>query len=449
VQAQLQVGRPDDPAEREADLASEQVAAGGSAPLVRPGRAGFLRREDFKPWPGQVGTDVAGTLTQKGTVTSERVQRTGAPNYAQPKPILLELDSSACTLTSTMEINFIQPSDKSRQLPADKFTELKNKVISVANEKLNGWVEIHVADDKKCTTCSGKTIKVHVVAREGSSPDADTVELRKGGARADAGAIYEESSLGTVWHEAGHIVLGLPDEYTALPGDPPRPADKTNEDDWSVMATHHVFGRRASLLPRHFNFMSAWLGRKFPGCTFEVVSLPKPIVVDVVGGLSITGMSFAGGPGMGVGADLAAGFALTSDRRLRLLLGGYANMLSKLDTPPILAFTTGALIGLDYSTNRSSGGFGIRTDFRAGGAALVSGPEPLSGKFVPEIGGSLTIGYQGPTFEIGATGSVGKLFPNADQYIQNLPDNNRDKATLRAIQDDPYFIIGIRAGLTL
>jgi Domain of unknown function (DUF4157) len=438
----LAVNLPGDAAEVEAASASRAISTGSPAPGISclPG-AQVLQRQKFEPWPGQKGTDVPGTRQQSGSIISERIQRTGDPNYASLQPILLEFNQSTCTLTATMEINFVPPADPKAKLSVERFNSLKARMLSVANDKLNGWMKIQVNDDKACSMCRGKTIAINVVAREGSGAFSSTVELRRGTGRANAGQIFAGGddwlsdllggvSDGTLWHESGHIVLGLPDEYPPPSGDPPRPAQRITTSDWSAMSEESSYGRRAEMHPRHFSFMTEWLARRFPSCKFSLAALPRPIVIDVVTSLRATGLATGGQYGIQYGLDISAGFPLGTQRRLRLLVGGYGDLLMTTSYPSRMAFMAGALVGLDYSTNRSGGGFAAGLDVRGGGALITSGvPEAEKGKWVPTVGTSLTLGYAGPRFELGATVGVGKFLSGS-------------------WKDDPYFNAGLKAGLT-
>lgn len=442
LQTNLQIGLPDDTAEQQADRTAESIVQNLPVSGLLSAQPNVVRREEFKPWPGQIGTDVASTRSQEGSVIRERVLRTGAPNYGQLNPVLLEFDWSTCTLTSSMEINFVNPTEKSAQLSGARFTRLKNRLLEVANDKLNGWMKIQVGDNPACDVCRGKVIKINVVAREGSSSDAWSVELRKGTGRANASRIYEGGdnwftallggvSDGTLWHEAGHIVLALPDEYPPEAGDLPRPADKINESDWSVMSSHDDYGRRAVMHPRHFSFMTAWLGRRYPDCNFDLMAEPFPLAIDILFAVTPSLGSKSGNLALLETIELAAGFSLEKKRRLRFLVGGYGSLLLAEDQESQSAFLAGVLLGLDYSTNRSKGGFGVRADLRLGGAYFTSGvPEDEKNRFLPNVGGSLTIGYAGPGGEIGVTGSAGKIFSPSQE-------------------DSPYFMLGIRFGVNL
>ena len=459
LQPQLRITSSFDKAELQADQVAGRIVRGEPVGRITPAPSDLLLRQGrFTPWPGQQGTDVPGPRRQRGTVISGRVQRTGDPNYAPPMPILLEFDSSKCMLTSTMEINFKHPDQANLRLSMEKFNKLKVRILSVANKYLNDWIRIAVSNNDECHACRGKIIRVNVVAREGQSASASEVVLQSGTGRANAGRIYSggldllSSLLGgvsdaTIWHESGHIVLGLPDEYPPPSGDPPRPANRINTSDWSAMSTVDPFGRRAVLHPRHFSFLTAWMKRQFPECNFGLVAQPRPIVVDVVAGFSVYGTALAGF-GIGEGLDIAAGFPIDKQRRFRILLGGYGNMLATLTRPDLIAFNFGALLGMDFSTNRSAGGFAVRGDIRAGGAAFTGGPGALTGQIIPDVSGILTLGYQGPQSEFGVIGGVGQLFPNANKTIRSSPMGPLDKTTIQSLQNNPYFIFGVRIGLS-
>ena len=435
----LAINSPGDSFEHEAD-AAEQVVAARSTSSIAATAAGrcSLQRDDFEPWPGQVGVDV-GAAKKEGTKTSGSVQRTHDPQYTQPLPIALEFDEANCTVISTMEINFLPATKEDDRLTADRFDKLKTRMLSVANEKLNGWMHVQVGADKACTACSGKTININVVAKEGSGPGATSVILRKGTGRADAGTIPEGGedwftslfggiSDGTLWHESGHIVLGLPDEYPAEAGDPPRPKNRINTSDWSIMSSHHDYGRRSVMQPRHFSFITAWLGRQYADCKFDLVANPIPFTLDVVAGVTFTGSAIGSGLGFGELGDLAVGIPLDQQRRFRGLIGAYGGFISALEPQARFALLTGALAGLDYSTDRSGGGFGVRGDVRLGVGQLTPPPGAAPPGLTPTIGGNLTLGYAGPRGEIGATAGAGKFLGGAGA-------------------NDPYFTLGVRLGV--
>ncbi|HSJ52275.1 MAG TPA: DUF4157 domain-containing protein, partial [Anaerolineae bacterium] len=403
-----------------------------------PGLAATLQREEFEPWPGLIGTDVPGTRQRSGDVLRERIQRTGDPNYDDPLPILLEFNQAACTLTSTMDIHFVEAAEESARLSSSRFDALKARMLEVANDRLNGWMTIQVGDQPACTTCRGKTISVKVVAREGTSADASVVELRRGTGRANAGRIYAGGynwlealvggvSTATLWHEAGHIVLGLDDEYPPLPGDPPRERKRINESDWSVMASSSVFGRRAVMHPRHFNFMTAWLGRRFPNCRFELVAQPQSMAFDVVVGMRYSAVHFRGGWGLGESLELSLGVPLDQRRRFRYLVGAYGGFLGGLEDQDRFAFLAGLATGLDFSTNRSAGGFAARAELQLGGTNLALGAAGREQtRWVPTTGAGLGLGYAGPLFEIGLTGTVGSTVSGP-------------------LAGEPFYLLGLRA----
>jgi hypothetical protein len=362
----------------------------------------------FKPWPGQKGTDV-GRQTQGGNVTKGRVQRTDDPRYKQAKPLLLEFNKASCLLTNTMEIKFIPAKNAKRRLPQNRFNKLKQRVLNVANKDLNGWIKINAGGQNCNIGC--KTINVKVIAKEGNGPGASPVELVSGSGRANAELIHEGDSNVTLWHETSHIVLGTPDEYD----EKGRPKNRVNESDWSVMASSSSYGRRAVMHPRHFNHLKAWLSRRFRTCSFTTKGLFKRYVADVNIGAMFGVGRLGGQTGFNVSAEVLAGLPIDKRRRLRVLLGGYATYFRGMPTQygegNYNAFMTGIIAGMDASVNRSKGHFGGRLDLRLGLGNLnltnVTTPNRVANRWVPLVGGGLTLGYQSPNFEAGLRGVVG------------------------------------------
>ena len=331
----------------------------------------LVQRADFSPWPGQVGEDVAGTYSSANGIISERVQRKGDPNFAIPMPSLLEFNPNTCTLTATMEINFIPETNAANKLTTEEFNETKARVLRVGNERLNGWVFISAGNGTSCpVNCRNKNISIKIIATEGTGPAADTVTLGKNYDREDAGHIGRGSSEWTIWHEMGHIVLGAPDEYS----EEGRPAERVNESDWSIMASSSSYGRLGLMHARHFSHLAAWLSRKFPGCNFETVEASRPLIVDwtpyaFVGGFG----GKSGGLYYSTGIDM--GIPLDSLRKVSVILGPRFNFLmqSPGNTMSLLAGlraglrlrTSGSGIGLETTLFGEGGGLGF-TDLESG-----------------------------------------------------------------------------------
>ena len=401
---------------------------GDQARFFSKGSGAMIHKKDdeFEPWPGQTGTDVGKTKTKDG-VTSGRVQRTDDLRYAQAQPILLEFDSASCTVTNTMEINFLPANKKKRRLKPAAFEKFKKKVLKVANEDLNGWMKIKVAGDSCKLKC--KEIEIKVVAKEGSGKNAETVELLKGSGRSDAGHLHAEDSKYTLRHELGHIVLGAPDEYK----EKGRPKNRINESDWSIMASSSTFGRRAVFHPRHFSHISAWLGRRFSDCTFSVEHMDRSIVPDLGFGFAL-GMGNVGGHyGLHLGGEFLLGLPLDQRRRLRFITGAYANFFQdlevKLDEPAYTSFMSGVLAGIDATPNRSNGHIGGRLDARLGmgNFNLAGDAGGLIDKWVPTLGAGAALGYHEANLDFGLRGELGTAISG--------PDKGK-----------PYYFLGLGVG---
>jgi len=357
----------------------------------------------FSPWPGQTGTDVAGTYSSSNGIIRERVQRTGDPNYTQPMPSLLEFNPATCSLKSTMEINFIQETDAANKLTTTQFTALKQKILQVGNSRLNGWIYIKTGNQSPCPAgCKDKNISVEILATEGTGSNAAKVALGKKYARENAGHIGEGSSDWTIWHEMGHIVLGAPDEYA----DTGRPDERVNESDYSIMASSNTFGRLGMLHSRHFSHLAAWLTRKFPGCTFDIAETSRPVIIDWNPSFFIGGF---GGQSSGLfySAGIEIGIPLERMRRLSLILG--PRLLFTLESPTYsqqrMALLAGFRAGLRYKT---LGSFGFHSSiFAEGGGAgftnLASGTLGLA----PYAEGGVSAGLRWGGFNLSLEGALG------------------------------------------
>jgi hypothetical protein len=140
----------------------------------------LVQRVPFSPWPGQTGTDVAGTYSSADGIIRERVQRTGDPNFAMPMPSLLEFDPANRTLRSTMQINFIQETNADNALTTEQFNSLKARILQVGNNRLNGWITIHTGNETACpANCRGQDISVQIVAEEGTGTYAKMLCLEE------------------------------------------------------------------------------------------------------------------------------------------------------------------------------------------------------------------------------------------------------------------------------
>lgn len=396
----------------------------------------LIQRTEFSPWSGQTGTDVPSTYSSANGVISERVQRTGDPNFAVPMPSLLEFNTNTCSLTSTMEINFVPETNAANRLTTEQFDEAKARILQIGNTRLNGWILIRAGNETPCpVNCRNHDISVRIVAAEGTGAYADTVMLGKNYERENAGHIAGNSSEWTIWHEMGHIVLGASDEYA----EEGRPAERVNESDWSIMASSSSYGRVGLMHSRHFFHLAAWLSRKFSGCNFQTIEAERPIIIDWTPSLFTGGFGGRSG-GLYYSAGIEMGIPLDRLRRLSIILGPRFNFLwqSSDDTMSLLAGVRAGLryrpfasgVGVDATLFGEGGGVGL-TDLRSGTLGVS-----------PYAEGGVSVGVTGvpslPTLNLefaggGRTGTI-------------PADPISGSASRTELQ--PYFRLGLTIGAT-
>lgn len=370
-----------------------------------PSRPRGIQREEFKPWPGQTGQDVAGTRNKKGDIISEQVQRTGDPTYAQLGPSLLEFDTSRCALTVKKAINFVRAGTGETQLSKDAFNALKKKILELAEDRLNGWVSIQLAESAGCgLSCALGRISVKVETREGSGPYSSTLNLHRKFGREDAGNIGADASDRTLWHELGHIVLGAADEYyeAKRPDGTPRPKSKVNKSDWSIMSGE-ANARRAMLHARHFSHLPAWLGRRFPACSFSLNETTRPIVVEFTPTLMFGGYFTPDGRG-GLHYSLGLDMGIPFDRlrRLEFVFGPRISYLQMADQHALL-------LGFRAGLEGQFGSSGVRlgAGVEGGGLGFTNLAEGKLGA-APYVEGNLGLGYSfGAGVSLGGEFGVG------------------------------------------
>lgn len=390
-----------------------------------------IQCRDFVPWPGQRGEDVADTRETDGDILREQVQRTGDPTYASPGPSLLEFNTRTCRLTVRKEINFVRAGSGENQLSPEAFAELKQRILDIANEYLNGWVLIGVTPGEGCTlSCPGGRIEVSVITSEGSGSYASTLNLHPTFGRENAGNIGANASDYTIWHEVGHIVLGAADEYYEedRPDGTPRPEERVNESDWSVMAGEANM-RRGILHPRQFSHLPAWLERRFPNCAFRLEAAPRPIVVEITPSLLVGALVAPQGESAAhysIGVDL--GIPLDRLRQLELVLGPRLNLLLGGDERSLLL---GFRAGLEGQTGSTGGRMGV---FIEGGGVGVT--DLREGEFgaIPYVEGGGTAGYSfNGILNVAGEAAIGSRWTPGEEEGSDLERN-------------PYFRLGVNLG---
>lgn len=378
-------------------LSGKHLLAHELTHTIQQGRDGHIhtmpdiQRDEFQPWPGQSGHDVAGTRQQRGDIISEQVQRIGDPTYAQLGPMLLEFNTSTCELTVRKEINFVRAGTGDQQLSTEGFNALKTRILDIAHEKLNGWVSINVTpqSDQCSLQCANGQINVSVVTTEGSGSYSSTLNLFRSYGRENAGNIGEDASDHTLWHELGHIVLGAADEYSESrrPDGTSRPASRVNTSDWSIMSGE-ANTRRALMHARHFSHLPAWLGRRFPDCNFTINEASRPIVVELTPSLMLGGyVDSQGSVGLYYSLGLDMGLPLDRLRRLEFIIGPRFNFISSDAQMSLLMGLRAGLEGQFASSGFRLGGFG-----EVGGLGITDLESGTLGA-LPYVEGGLNAGY--------------------------------------------------------
>ncbi|MEO1412116.1 MAG: hypothetical protein AAFW73_19675 [Bacteroidota bacterium] len=397
-------------------------------PSLRP----LIQREEFEPYPQQLGHEVPGTQEREGNLIRERVRRTAEGGWSRVP--LLEYDTEACTITSLMEIEFSQQKGSDNAISDKDFAQLKARLLQIGNEKFNDWMTIKVGEGGGCKIpCAGKDIKVRVVVREGSGPFASQVRLVNYQKRADSGQMGTNDTDATLWHELGHIALGAADEYAeakvSILNDQARPANRVNEDDYSLMANQHKLDKLL-LHPRHFSHIREWMARLFPACSFETVAAPRPLEVDYIFRNQIGGSQMDGrGAIMGLSLGLDLGIPLDRLRRVQVLLGPRLKLETDLEDAEV-ALLLGLRLGLGWRQEAS--GFGAKAFVEGGGLGVTSGGRNSA----PYIEGGGSIDY--PLMErlqLSLEAARGLRSPFT------LPSEDE-------LRQHPYFRMGLSLGVT-
>lgn len=257
-------------------------------------------------------------------------------------------------------------------MPDTEFNELKERYIQQLNEKLNGWYAVRVENCEN--QCAGQNIDINVVAREdNSNPDATVVLTDLEGRSCVSGdrvTLYAGGGISdyTLAHEGGHMILGHGDEYRETDPDLDRPIERVRMYDWSLMASHHVFGRWALLHRRHFDFAREFVQQVRPACDVRLVELARPLRIFLQLSASLGGAYYAGGMGAYYRLGVDLGIPLDRMREWQLLLGAHGQMMMRLEGDELAAFMAGLRVGLERNFDTSTGGLrtGIFGEFGYG-----------------------------------------------------------------------------------
>ncbi len=394
-----------------------------AAPWRLQRQAGTSRfRERFASSTHASGSDVwEGEVEREEYVPAsdsrpERVIHTGH--------VRLRFDQSTCTVTLPNTVRFEQPSssnwptcseDASRPVPPptpqELFDAVKARYLAEVPRWLNGWYTARISGCEG-HPCNGRDVPIVVeVSEDNANPDTRVVIANVPGrscvARDSGGHLRDLMTLHVgggisadrMAHEAGHDILGHGDEY----GERGRPAERERESDWSLMASHHIFGSRALLHRRHFQFVVTFLQAILPaGCTVRLVELPRPTEFDLEVTLGVGAYTL---PALGEGAfaghlGVMLGIPLDRLREWEVLVGPQVHALLPLSSSGhnLSAFLAGVRFGFEHTGTPSSGGlrasiFGElgygRFDYRS--TPGWSGERRVTETAYGEIGG--TFGY--------------------------------------------------------
>lgn len=412
-------------------LAHELVHTMQQGPASGPRQ---IQRKDFTPAPGQLGTET-GRVTPAGPLSVIDVSIDRTVTCGNVFHLRLQFDPGNCTIVSPMPVRFLHPDDVTKRLPAAQFNALADRFVSVANMRLNGWYSIRITGTAPgCSApCRDREMPIQVQVSRSSAADAYPITLINDGGRSNARTFHAaDMDEWTLWHEAGHVALGISDEYQEA-GVACREGSHATEGDWSLMASSSDFQARAVLHPRHFSHILNWFQHEYPSCQVSLPALARSVVLDTILHFEFGAGSFADSAGLYGGASIRAGFPLDVARRFRLLMGARFSALSASQRTAILA---GLTLGVDANTNRSAGGFQAGADVTAGVGAMwpsglggVSRPWESGGtgaRGIVGFEGGAHLGYAGPQLEIGLAGRAGVL---AGPGISN-----------------PYYMLGLRFG---
>ena len=160
-------------------------------------------------------------------------------------------------------------------LTATQLASFGDAFVRTANLGLSNWFVARLTNCRTPTRCSNVHIPIQVrLCREGTPGCTrawvDTVNVVNRAGRDDARTVCARKITGrTVVHEAGHIALGLGDEYREH--DPQVIAQHpTSERPERIRNDNSLMGQGSRLRARHFRFAQVFLEAAFPDCKVEL-----------------------------------------------------------------------------------------------------------------------------------------------------------------------------------
>ena len=103
----------------------------------------------------------------------------------------------------------------------------------------------------------------------GGTPGGDSLMKQAGGDLYEYDSSDAKEEAITMAHEFGHCLLHASDEYTN-----PAMPDRVLTDDHSIMANYYTQGKgQATFKVRHFQHLTAEVGKQYPGYTLKVEAM--------------------------------------------------------------------------------------------------------------------------------------------------------------------------------
>ena len=441
----------------------QKKAVEGSAPLSiqRDGEGEAITEEHINPVTHAAGSQIwSGTVDRHSIVPARGA--TPRRDLGSIDGVRIEFDAANCVVNLPMRVQFVHPgagnwpfcdedtgTPPPAALPADRFNDIRQRFISLANDWFNGWYTVRLSD---CLNgCPERDIPINAsIVEDNASPTTTVIIANKRGrscATPNTIVLHATEPGGgdlsdaRIVHEIGHAVLGYDDEYPVSAGN--TTPETVHTDDFSMAGESSAFRGWMLAQERHFNFVPAFLESIFPDCTATLnahrrsgISINLPLVL---GGSNFGGSSFH----LSTGFEFA--FPLDMQRHLQLTLGPRFGMLRGLEYPLRNALMGGVRAGLQYTTNLSSGGFRIGAFGEAGGGSFdaldrTAGSSSATGSFRAgyySVGGSL--GYSAEP----ARGFI--PFIGAEASYNSLLGMSADE--LRRFGPVEWFNVGLAIGV--
>ncbi|SAL80267.1 hypothetical protein AWB71_06084 [Caballeronia peredens] len=434
--------------------------------------------------PATIST-AGGTI--EGQVSRLETVRDAPERLIHRGSIRVAFDPSGCELIVPHVVRFQQPpsgtwglcqspAEQSSPVPnisAERMTSLQNEFIPLLNARLNGWFEVHLEGTGCPRGCAGRNIPIRVRVGTSSSakgvsraPNSTVTPVNRPGRSYVSGedivlCMGDTDLDSTIPHEAVHFVLSHGDEYLEKESEAAKDPkghyspEREIEGDSSLAGSQLEHGRFSMLHERHFQFATAFLEGRYPGCRATLVPLSRPAVFPEFHATLGMGYARIGGLG-GFYESLAAEFGIPLERirRWQLTVGPRATWMPSLPSESASrgAFLLGVRLGVEYRSSPGQGGFRLGAFGELGhgwfnssgqdgsGARYDLSAKSLYGEAGVGVGYRLGTGY--PRVVVGAEAAAGAAM-GTGTIGPSTPEIERDPALTR------YLRAGFSLGIEL